>query len=109
LNFDETFMAVSTSVPLNAGEPVQVQFTIPGHKAPFVAESTICWLKTGHLGVRFVSLSSERKSELQQWLSRKLEEALPESVARQFQNAENSSLAVLAIENRIERLGIPSS
>jgi hypothetical protein len=100
---------VSTSVPINNGEPVQVQFSIPGHKAPFVAESTICWLKTGHLGVRFVSLSSERKSELQQWLSRKLEEALPESIARQFQKTENSSLTVLAIENRIERVGIPSS
>jgi PilZ domain len=109
VNISEGGMAVSTSVPINAGEPVQVQFTIPGHKAPFVAESTICWLKTGHLGVRFVSLSAERKSELQQWLSRKLEEALPESIARQFQKAENSSLAVLAIENRIERLGIPSS
>ena len=109
LNISEGGMAVSTSVPINAGEPVQVQFTIPGHKAPFVAESTICWLKTGHLGVRFVSLSAERKSELQQWLSRKLEEALPESIALQFQKTENSSLTVLAIENRIERLGIPSS
>ena len=108
VNISEGGMAVSTSVPLNAGEPVQVQFSIPDHK-PFVAESTICWLKTGHLGVRFVSLSSERKSELQQWLSRKLEEALPESIARQFQKTENSSLTVLAIENRIERLGIPSS
>jgi hypothetical protein len=88
---------------------VQVQFTIPDHKVPFVAESTICWLKTGHLGVRFVPLSPERKSELQEWLSRKLEEALPESITRQFQKAENSSLAVLAIENGIERLGIPSS
>jgi hypothetical protein len=29
--------------------------------------------------------------------------------ARQFQKTENSSLTVLAIENRIERLGIPSS
>jgi hypothetical protein len=68
VNISEGGMAVSTSVPLNAGEPVQVQFSIPDHK-PFVAESTICWLKTGHLGVRFVSLSSERKSELQQRLS----------------------------------------
>ena len=42
-------------------------------------------------------------------LSRKLEEALPESIARQFQKAEDSSLAVLAIENRIERVDILSS
>jgi len=109
VNISEGGMAVSTSVPINNGEPVQVQFSIPDHKVPFLAESTICWLKTGHLGVRFVSLSPERKSELQEWLSRKLEEALPESIARQFQKAESSSLAVLAIENRIDGLGIPSS
>jgi PilZ domain len=96
VNISEGGMAVSTSVHFNAGESVQVQFTLPDHNVALVAESTICWLKTGHLGVRFVSLSPERKSELQQWLSRKLEEALPESIARQFQKAEDSSLAVLA-------------
>jgi PilZ domain len=109
VNISEGGMAVSTSVPLNAEEAVQVQFTIPDHKVPFVAESAICWLETGHLGVRFVSLSPERKCELQEWLSRKLEEALPESIELQFQKTETSSLAVLAIENRIERLGIPST
>jgi CheY-like chemotaxis protein len=109
VNISEGGMAVSTSVPFNAGEAVQVQFTIPDYKFPFVAESTICWLKTGHFGLSFVSLSPERKSELQEWLSRKLEEALPESITRQFQKAENSTLTVLAAEDRIERLGIPLS
>jgi hypothetical protein len=108
VNISEGGMAVSTSVPLNAGESVRVQFTILDHKVPFMAESTVCWLKTGHLGVRFVSLSAERKSELQEWLARKLEEALPESIARQFQ-AENSSVTVLAIENGVESVGLPSS
>jgi CheY-like chemotaxis protein len=92
MNISEGGMAVSTFVPLSAGEPVQVQFTIPDHKVVFVAESTICWLKTGCLGFRFVSLSPERKSELQGWLSRKLEEALPEFVADKFRKAEDSSI-----------------
>jgi hypothetical protein len=56
-----------------------------------------------------VTLSPERKSELQDWLSRKLEEALPEFVADKFRKAENSSPTISAIENRIERVGIPSS
>jgi PilZ domain len=85
VNISEGGMAVSTSVPLSAGEDVQVQFTLPGHKAPFLAESKICWLKTGHLGVRFVSFSQGHKSDLQGWLSRKLEEMLPASVAGKFQ------------------------
>jgi hypothetical protein len=109
VNISEGGMAVSTSVPLNAEEPVQVQFTLPNHREPFLAESKICWLKAGQFGVRFVSLPLERKSELQEWLSRKLEETLPESIACQFQKAENSSLKTSAIENRMERLGVPPS
>ena len=84
VNISDGGMAVSTFVPLIAGEDVQVQFTLPDHKVPFVAESRICWWKSGHLGVRFVSLSQEHKSELQGWLSQKLEEMLPESVAGKF-------------------------
>jgi CheY-like chemotaxis protein len=92
VNISEGGMAVSTFVPLSAGEEVQVQFTLPDHKVPFLAESTICWWKTGHLGVRFMSLSQEHKSELQSWLSRKLEEILPEFVAEKFRKVEACSL-----------------
>jgi CheY-like chemotaxis protein len=85
VNISEGGMAVSAIVPLIAGEDAQVQFTLPDHKVPFLAESKICWLKSGRIGVRFVSLSQEHKSELQGWLSQKLEETLPEFVARKFQ------------------------
>jgi CheY-like chemotaxis protein len=84
LNLSEGGMAVSTFIPLSAGEDVQVRFALPDHKEQFMAEAEICWLKTGHLGVRFVSLSPDRKSDLQEWLAAKLEEMLPELVARQF-------------------------
>jgi PilZ domain len=84
VNISEGGMAVSTFVPLIAGEDVQVQFTLPEQEGPFVAESKICWLKSGHLGVRFASLSEKHKSGLQDWLSQKLEETLPESVAGKF-------------------------
>jgi len=88
VNVSEGGMALSTIVPLKAGEKVHVQFTLPGHEVPFLADSTICWLKTGHIGLRFVSLSQEHKSELQGWLSRKLEEVLPEIVAGKFRRVE---------------------
>jgi hypothetical protein len=84
LNISEGGMALSTSVPLSIAEEVQVQFTLPGHEIPFSAKSRVCWLKTGLLGVQFVSLSHEHKSELQGWLSAKLEEILPEVVAGMF-------------------------
>jgi hypothetical protein len=89
VNISEGGMALSTSALLSLNEEVQIQFTLPGHEIPFSAKSTVCWLKSGNLGVRFVSLSSERKSELQSWLSRKLEEGLPDFVAQQFQKEES--------------------
>ena len=92
VNISEGGMAVSTFVPLNPGEEVQVQFTLPDHAVPFLAESRICWLKANQLGVRFVSFSRERKSELQDWLSQKLEEMLPELVADQFQKVDGRSI-----------------
>jgi CheY-like chemotaxis protein len=92
VNISEGGMAVSTFVPLSAGELVRIQFTLPDHKGPLVAESKIKWCKTGHLGVHFVSLSRGRKSDLQDWLSQKLEETLPEFVAGKFRKAEVCSV-----------------
>jgi PilZ domain len=60
VNVSEGGMAISAVVPLNIGEDVQVQFTLPNHKKPFLAKSTICWLRTSQFGVRFVSLPLER-------------------------------------------------
>ena len=84
VNISEGGMAVSTIVPLAAGEDVQVQFTLADQERELLAESRICWSKSGRLGVRFVSLSEECKSELQSWLSRRLEDILPEFVAGKF-------------------------
>jgi ActR/RegA family two-component response regulator len=91
VNISEGGMALSMQVPLVPGENVRVQFTLSDHEAPVLAESTICWSKTGHLGVRFVSVSEEHKSELQNWLSQKLEQILPEFVADQFREVERAS------------------
>ncbi len=49
-------MALSAQVPLVSGERVRVRFTLPDHQATLLAESMICWSKTGHLGVRFESI-----------------------------------------------------
>jgi hypothetical protein len=81
-------MALSTQVPLLPGESVRVQFTLPDHATPFLAESTLCWARAGHFGFRFVSVSDDLKSQLQTWLSEKLEETLPEFVAKQFRKEE---------------------
>jgi hypothetical protein len=100
LNISEGGLSVSTSVPLGPGEDVQVQFTLPDHKVPFVAESRSCWGRTGQVGVRFVSLSQDGKSALQDWLSRKLEETLPEFVANRFKKEEGCPAPSLDAESQ---------
>jgi hypothetical protein len=89
VNISEGGMALSTPVLLSLNEEVQIQFTLPGQEILFSVKSAVCWLESSHLGVRFVSLSSSQKSELQGWLSRKLEEGLPDSVTQQFQKEES--------------------
>jgi len=51
------------------------------------------------LGIRFVSLSEESKSELQHWLSEKRQAMLPEFVARKFQNEASQRLLSSAVES----------
>ncbi|MGA9353763.1 MAG: PilZ domain-containing protein [Terriglobales bacterium] len=85
INISDGGIAVHIFAPLDAGEEVVVQFVLPGGKTVFAAESTVCWGKKSQLGIRFLSLPEERKSELQSWLARKLEETLPDGVAEKFQ------------------------
>jgi ActR/RegA family two-component response regulator len=92
INISEGGLALSTTVPFAPGEEVRVEFTLPGHDS-WYAESTIPWSKTGQIGIRFLSLSDESKSELQVWLSRKLEETLPNSVSRQFEKKDAERVA----------------
>jgi CheY-like chemotaxis protein len=96
VNISEGGMAVNTSVPLGAGEDVQLHFILPDNKMPWLAQSRICWRKAGRLGIRFVSLSEEQKSELECWLSKKQQAILPESVTRTFQEEESSLITALA-------------
>jgi len=90
-NISEGGMALSTIVSFSPGEEVRVEFTLPKTKTLYIAGSTICWLRTGHLGLRFAALSEDLKSELQEWLSQKLEELLPEYVAKKFQKRAEAS------------------
>jgi len=84
VNISEGGLAIAASVPLAPGTKVQVQFTLPGHETPFAVDATICWCNETYLGLQFTSLSSDLTSELQEWLSRRLEQSLPQSVADKF-------------------------
>jgi CheY-like chemotaxis protein len=86
LNVSEGGVAINTSLALKPGVQVKVQFTLPDPEIHVEAESTVCWSKEGYLGFQFTSVSPQLASELQEWLSRRLEESLPESVTDKFRS-----------------------
>jgi PilZ domain len=88
VNVSEQGIALSLPVPLPVGAEGRVQFTLPDFQAPIAAGSRVCWSnQNGQAGLCFFSLSPEDQSELQHWLSRRLEQQLPESVAERFRQS----------------------
>jgi hypothetical protein len=80
-----TLAATSSSQSLS-GAHVSVRFTIPGQIRAFSAESKVCWYDQAkaRAGLHFLSLSPKHKSTLQDWLGKKLEKVLPQSVIGRF-------------------------
>ena len=93
LNISEGGVAINTSLSLKPGTQVKVEFTLPEREIPFEAEATVCWSKEGYLGFQFKALSPQLASALQEWLSRRLEETFPESVADRFRSVESPESA----------------
>jgi len=86
LNISENGMALTAPIALKPGSEVAVAFTLPDQPTRFTTESKVCWSDgSGRLGLQFLNLSQQQKSELQNWLARRLEEILPEAVANKFQ------------------------
>ena len=90
VNISEGGIGVTVSATLKAGIKVMVQFVLPGRPSQFAAQATTCWCEDRYVGLQFVSLAPQLESELQQWLSSKLEESLPASVADKFRNLGNA-------------------
>ena len=88
VNISEGGVAVMTSTPLKPGTRVTIQFTIPGQPTEFVTQGEVCWYdEKGRAGLRFLEFSPAQMFELKEWLARRLEETLPESVALKFRLA----------------------
>ena len=84
INVSEGGMSITTAASLGPGDQVQLQFTLVRDELQFALESTVCWAKEQRLGLQF--RSSHQTSKLQEWLSRRLEEGIPQSVRDKFSN-----------------------
>ena len=86
MNISEGGLAVNTVVHFNPGTAVKVEFTLPGKPTAFALDAEICWCDgKGLAGLHFRPASLEHRQRLQSWLSEKIEEGIPEPMARLFQ------------------------
>ncbi len=85
VNISEGGMAITGSPTLKPGMHVKVMFVLPSESVRFRIEAEVCWHdEKGRAGLRSLTIPSEQRSVLQRWLAARLEEDLPDSVARQF-------------------------
>src|SRR3984893_1732994 len=85
VNISEKGMAVTELPSLKPGSQLRVLFTLPGQRAQFIVESEVCWHdEKGRAGLRSLTFLPGQYSLLQDWIAARLEEGIPETVARQF-------------------------
>ncbi|MBV8053116.1 MAG: PilZ domain-containing protein [Acidobacteriaceae bacterium] len=85
VNVSESGMALRTATRLEPGWEGSTRFTLPDLLHEMMADCRVCWSReNGEAGLSFLFLPSNLASELQAWLTEKLEKQLPESVAEKF-------------------------
>jgi len=91
VNISEGGIAITVPATLDSDFPALVRFTLPDRTSQLSAETRVCWRsQDGLVGLEFQSLAAPQKSELQEWLARKLDETLPENVAALFRGVGQS-------------------
>lgn len=84
MNISEGGVALSNCVPLTVAATVTVQFELPDTPGEFKIDAEVCWSDMrSRAGLHFSSIPPEQKARLQAWLSKRIEESLPEPVVNQ--------------------------
>ncbi len=90
VNVSEGGMAIVPPHPLRLGTEAKVQFKLPGKPLHFETDAKVCWSdEKGMAGLQFTALAAEQKSELEEWLTLRFEETLPDFVAERFRKTKN--------------------
>jgi len=70
INLSQGGMQIRTDNCIDALQPVQVCFDLPGTKSGLKAHAEVVWQdQSGNLGIRFVKVASAQKRTLQLWLA----------------------------------------
>jgi|ERR1022692_3138049 hypothetical protein len=87
VNISEGGIAIKAPATLDPSFAAGLRFSLPERSSQLFAETKVRWRGEGGLvGLEFQSLASPQRSELQEWLARKLDETLPENVAALFRS-----------------------
>jgi hypothetical protein len=90
VNISEGGIAIKVPATLDS-EFALLRFSLPGRASQLFAETKVVWRGHGGMvGLQFESLAAPQKSELQEWLARRLDETLPENVAALFRGVGQS-------------------
>jgi hypothetical protein len=89
MNISEGGLALNLCPPLELGATLRARFELPDEPGEFNVEAEVCWSDGKcRAGLHFRSLTAEQKTELQKWLSAKIEESFPEPIMQLFQKKE---------------------
>jgi len=78
VNVSESGMALTSPVPLQVGERVNLKLTLPGTERTATIGGEVCWTDNeGRAGLLFVQVPATVVERLQSWIADRLEEGLP--------------------------------
>jgi CheY-like chemotaxis protein len=78
VNVSESGMALTSPVPLQVGERVNLKLTLPGTESAASISGEVCWTDNeGRAGLLFVQVPAVVVERLQSWIADRLEESLP--------------------------------
>jgi PilZ domain len=89
VNISESGVRLITFTKLQRGTVVALRFTLPGTPSTQDVCCEVCWFDPSGraAGLRFVSQSTAQRTELEAWLTRRLENILPERFLVKFRCA----------------------
>jgi PilZ domain len=86
VNISEGGIAISCPTALDPDQSLRVRLNLPDRASELSADARVCWSGGELVGLRFEFLPPPQRSELQEWLARKLDETLPPEVAAIFRD-----------------------
>lgn len=81
-NLSEGGMAIRFTAKLPKDAECKLQFTLPGSHTSLELHGKIAWADEGHAGIKFVEVPQSSQYQLDQWLTERIQDELPDHPKR---------------------------